>query len=123
MPELKARVAREALRKTESVQAIAARDELHPNQVSLWKRQAVGGPREVFSGSSGRMLAEVHEASIRELHANIGELTVEPGFFGAGSGAGSGRGSEATGCLSSRFVVEDAARVTSMVECRARGPS
>ncbi len=47
----KARVAREALRETQSVQAIAARYELHPNQVSLWKRQAVEGIREVLGGA------------------------------------------------------------------------
>ena len=37
--EFKARVALEALRERDSVQAIAARHELHPNQVSAWKRQ------------------------------------------------------------------------------------
>ena len=38
--EFKGRVALEALRERDSVQAIAARHELHPNQVSAWKRQA-----------------------------------------------------------------------------------
>ena len=85
--EFKARAARQALRETESVQAIAARYELHPNQVSLWKRQAVDGLGEVFPGSSGRKLAEEHEEKIRDLHAKIGELTIERDFFGAGSGA------------------------------------
>ena len=44
--EFKARVALEALRERDSVQAIAARHELHPNQVSTWKRQAAEGLRE-----------------------------------------------------------------------------
>ena len=39
--EFKARVALEALQERDSVQAIAARHELHPNQVSAWKRQLV----------------------------------------------------------------------------------
>ena len=42
--EFKARVALEALRERDSVQAIAARHELHPNQVTTWKRQLVGPP-------------------------------------------------------------------------------
>ena len=38
-------------------------------------------------GDAGRKLAKEHEAKIRDLHAKIGELTVERDFFGAGSSA------------------------------------
>ncbi len=81
-PEFKARVALEALRERDSVQAIAARHELHPNQVSTWKRQLLEGLPEVFAGGAGRKAA--HEAKIRDLHAKIGELTVERDFFRRG---------------------------------------
>ena len=47
--EFKARVATEALRGDRTIQAIAAKHEVHPNQVSGWKRQAQEGLREVFS--------------------------------------------------------------------------
>ena len=36
-------------RERDTVQVIAARYEVHPNQVSAWKRQAVEGLDEVFS--------------------------------------------------------------------------
>ena len=85
--EFKARVALEALRERDSVQAIAARHELHPNQVTTWKRQLLEGLPEVFTGGAGRKAALEHEAKIRDLHAKIGELTVERDFFGAGSSA------------------------------------
>ena len=74
--EFKAKVAMEALRGDRTVQAIAAKHEVHPNQVSGWKRQAQDGLRELFAGGANRRQAD-HEASIHDLHAKIGELTVE----------------------------------------------
>ena len=81
--EFKARVAVEALRERDSVQAIATRHDLHPNQVSAWKRQLLDGVREVFAKGGRGKFAKEHDAKIRDLHAKIGELTVERDFFGA----------------------------------------
>ena len=75
--EFKGRVALEALQERDSVQAIAARHELHPNQVSVWKRQLLEAVPEVFARGGRRKLAKEHEAKIHDLHAKIGELTVE----------------------------------------------
>ena len=66
-----------------TVQAIAAKHEVHPNQVSGWKRQAQDGLRELFAGGANRRQAD-HEASIHDLHAKIGELTVERDFLARG---------------------------------------
>ena len=52
--EFKARVALEALRERDSVQAIAARYELHPNQVTTWKRQLLEGLPERVPGRGWR---------------------------------------------------------------------
>ncbi len=82
--EFKARVALEALRERDSVQAIAARHELHPNQVSAWKRLLLDGVAGVFDGDGSRKLAGEYEARIHDLHAKIGELTVERDFFRRG---------------------------------------
>ena len=41
--QFKAKVATEALRGDRTIQAIAAKHEVHPNQVSGWKRQAQAG--------------------------------------------------------------------------------
>ncbi|WP_420442398.1 transposase [Candidatus Palauibacter sp.] len=85
--EFKARVALEALRERDSLQAIAMRHELHPNQVSTWKRQLLEGLPEVFAAGAGRKLAKEHEARVRDLHAKIGELTGERDVFRRGSSA------------------------------------
>ena len=66
------KVAMEALRGDRTVQAIAAKHEVHPNQVSGWKRQAQDGLRELFAGGANRRQAD-QEASIHDLHAKIGE--------------------------------------------------
>lgn len=78
--EFKARVALEALRGDKTVQEIAARHQVHPNQVSAWKRQAVEGLGVVFSNGAEREKQD-REAEVRDLHAKIGELTVERDFL------------------------------------------
>ncbi len=81
--EFKARVALEVLRGDKTVQEIAARHKVHPNQVSTWKRQAMDGLGAVFSNGADRALRD-HEAEVRDLHAKIGELTVERDFLAGG---------------------------------------
>ena len=53
---------------------------------SAWKRQAVEGLEEVFSGPRAKGRPE-HEETIRTLHAKLGELTVERDFFLHGLGS------------------------------------
>ena len=52
--DLKAKVALEALRGDRTLQEIASKHQVHPNQVSTWKRQAIEGLGEVFSNGVGR---------------------------------------------------------------------
>ena len=51
-PDFKAKVALEALRGDRTIQEIAARHKVHPNQVSTWKRQAMDGLGDVFSNGA-----------------------------------------------------------------------
>ena len=77
--KFKAKAALEALRGDKTIQEIALRHKVHPNQVSTWKRRAVEGMKEVFSNGAERSLGD-HEGEIRDVHAKIGELTVERDF-------------------------------------------
>lgn len=81
--EFKARVALEALRGDKTVQEIASKHKVHPNQVSTWKRQAMDGLSKVFSNGADREHQD-HESEIRDLHAKIGQLTVERDFLAGG---------------------------------------
>ncbi len=81
--DFKARVALEAIRGDKPIQEIAARNKVHPNQVSTWKRQALDGLGAIFSNGAEKAGAD-HEVEIHDLHAKIGQLTVERDFFAKG---------------------------------------
>lgn len=81
--DFKAKVALEALRGDKTIQEIASAYKVHPNQVSTWKRQAVDGLGDVFSNGADRARRD-HEDEVRDLHAKIGQLTVERDFLARG---------------------------------------
>ncbi len=81
--DFKAKVALEALRGDRTIQEIASRPKVHPNQVSTWKRQAMDGLGAVFSNGAERAGRD-HEAELHDLHAKIGQLTVERDFLSRG---------------------------------------
>jgi transposase-like protein len=74
----KARVALEAIRGEKTVAEIAAHHEVHANQVTSWKAQLLERAAGIFGGDA---LAADSKERIRELHAKIGELTVERDFL------------------------------------------
>ncbi len=76
----KAKVAIEALRGDQTLAELASRHKVHPNLITKWKRQASEGMVDVFSGKKG-VRDGSHEAEVKELHAKIGELTVEKEFL------------------------------------------
>lgn len=78
--EFKAKVALDALKGGETLSEVASRHGVHPNQVAQWKGQAVDGLVGVFSGRAERQEA-VGEEQVKDLHAKIGQLTVERDFL------------------------------------------
>lgn len=78
--EFKAKVALEALKGESTVHELAARFEIHPNMVSQWKRQAAERMADLFATKAEQSDA-LGEAEIKELHAKIGQLTVERDFL------------------------------------------
>ena len=81
--DFKAKVALEALRGDKTIQEIAGRHKVHPNQVSAWKRQAMDGLGTIFSNGAGKARMD-HEDEVHDLHAKIGQLTVERDFLAKG---------------------------------------
>ena len=66
--DFKAKVALEALRGDRTIQEIATRHKVHPNQVSTWKRQAMEGLGALFSNGAEKAHAD-HDGEIHDLHA------------------------------------------------------
>jgi transposase len=73
--QLKAKVALEALRDVTTIAELAAKYQLHPNQIYAWKKRLSDGAAGVFSGGAGKEGSR--EAEVAELYAKIGQLTVE----------------------------------------------
>jgi len=82
--QLKAKVALEAVRDEATIAELAAKYQLHPNQIYAWKKQLVDGAAAVFVGGSGKEASR--EAAVTELYAKIGQLTVERDFLSRRSG-------------------------------------
>ena len=52
--------------------------DVHSNQITEWKRQLVEKASQAFGGEKA---SEDAQAKIKELHAKIGQLTVENDFL------------------------------------------
>lgn len=76
-PAFKARVALEAIRGEKTVAQIAAHHQVHANQVTTWKQQALENLAGAFDGTP----SQDSQQRIDQLHAKIGELTVERDFL------------------------------------------
>src|SRR5476649_1377669 len=74
----KARIALEAIRGDKTVAEITAHHEVHPNQVTTWKTQALENMAGIFGGT---MVADDGKEQIRQLREKIGELTMERDFL------------------------------------------
>ena len=71
----KAKVALEAIRGERTISDLATQHQLHPNQITQWKRQAIENLAKAFDDKASD--AQVgREAEVTKLHAKIGQLVV-----------------------------------------------
>lgn len=86
----KAKVALSALREDAPVSDLALKYGVHATVIHRWKKEALTAMEAGFSGKLEKTSAD-KEAQIHELHAKIGQLTVERDFL-AGASARLGLG-------------------------------
>lgn len=77
--DFKAKVVLEALKEKNTIEALAKKYELLPNQISMWKSEAVKNISAVFSVE--KSVVKKNEVPQEKLYARIGELTLENDFL------------------------------------------
>jgi|SRR5690606_777495 transposase len=76
-PEFKAKVAIEAVREQHTLSELAAKYNIHPNQISEWKKQLLSSSASVFE--SGKKVDSSLDSEVEkdELYKAIGQLKME----------------------------------------------
>ena len=82
---LKAKVALEVIRGEKTANELAGLYQVHPTQISEWKKRALEGMQELFA--DGRPKAQADDEALKDrLYEEIGRLKVELDFLKKKSG-------------------------------------
>ena len=78
--EIKAKVALEAIKEQKTLTELSSQFQLHPNQISQWKKQLLDEAQSIFSIRSNNTQRKQQQLEA-QLYQQIGQLTVELDWF------------------------------------------
>lgn len=81
-PAFKVKVALEALKGEQTIVELAERYQVHPNQITEWKKQLLERAAEIF----GKDRKDDLGPNVKDLHAKIGQLSMENDFLSVALG-------------------------------------
>ena len=74
-PEFKAKVALEAVKGEKTINELAKEHQVHPGQITQWKKDLLAGASEIFSGKVAQRRAEEGQRKTEEFYLQqIGDL-------------------------------------------------
>lgn len=80
--DFKAKVVIEALKERTSVEELARKYELHPNQIGIWKKEFLTNASLAFSSETDKSEEKIkQEQDVEKLYAKIGQQKVEIDFL------------------------------------------
>lgn len=91
--KFKSQVVLSALREDAPISELSSRYGVHSTVIHRWKKEALASMEAGFSGKIETQTVD-HQAEVKELHAKIGQLTVERDFLSEASsrlGLGGGK--------------------------------
>lgn len=83
-PEFKAKVALEAIKGEMTMSEMVKKFDVQAGQITKWKKQLLSNAGDAFGDSDREKDTDNSDQVIQELHAKIGQLTVENDFLERG---------------------------------------
>lgn len=81
-PAFKAKVALEAIKGEQTLVELSQRYQVHPNQITEWKKRLLESTPDIFS----RPQKDETGPDMKDLHAKIGQLAMENDFLSGALG-------------------------------------
>ena len=79
--EFKAKIVLEALKEKYTIEELARKHELHPNQITIWKKEFLSKASIVFESDRGPALKMDRDEDLERAYAEIGRLKIERDFL------------------------------------------
>lgn len=79
--DFKAKVAVEAIKERQTLGELAEKFEVHPTQITAWKREFLSNASSVFESAGGSKADQESPVDVDSLYSKIGRLEVERDFL------------------------------------------